>query len=283
VARKDRIVVDLHHLDPFPDLPVMRGPKEKGVGAWQPNVKHRLLAQYIDAAWAPARRFTSWVFIDPFCGPGRIAVQGEGENTRRGGAAIAWAQSVASGTPFGKMFIGDLDQASVDACSVRLTSDGASVISFQGPAVDTVKAMVKAVPRGALALAYVDPFDLRFLDYSILETLASLKHVDFVVNFFTSDMRRNIDKAGRFDAVSPGWRTRVSADLNKQHQASELFSDWRTNVQALDFKFSKAMPMVKNSKNSEMYKLVFFARHELPNKLWKDVAGSKNLDLFAEG
>lgn len=283
MARVSRIVLEKPPAaDPCPGLVVERNEDGLGVGDWVPNTKHRLLSQYIDAAWAPARSFKSWVLLDPFCGPGRIGVKGEADRTRPGGTAIAWAQSVASGTPFGKILVGDLSEEKVAACAARLRAAGAPVEAFPGAAVQTVKRMVRAVPDGALCLAYIDPYDLRFLDFEILETLASLRNVDFVVNFFTSDMRRNIDKAGRFDEVSPGWRDRVRADLNKGSEAAALFADWRDQVAGLKFQFSKAMPTVKNSKNSEMYKLVFFARHELPNKLWKDVAGDRTADLFAD-
>jgi three-Cys-motif partner protein len=280
--RRALVVEKSPDLDPFPDA-VVEDNEGKGVGRWIPERKHYYLSKYIDAARAAARRWGGWVFLDPFCGPGRIRVLGE-SSTRDGGCVIAWKQSLASGTPFSKVLIGDKDSERVEACAARLKSSEAPVETFSGPAIDTVSAMVERVPRGSLCLAYIDPYNLKFLDFEIMRTLAQL-NIDFVVNFFASDARRNIDEAldpddGRFDDVSPGWRKRVPMNLNKANLALAFFADWYEQIKGLGFEFSNAMPMIQNSKNTELYKLVFFARHDLPIRLWGDVAGNPNGELF---
>src|SRR4051794_34451514 len=54
--------------DPCPSLDVERAKNNKGVGKWVPEVKHTLLAKYIDAAHAAAAKdgWAGWVLIDPF-------------------------------------------------------------------------------------------------------------------------------------------------------------------------------------------------------------------------
>jgi hypothetical protein len=55
------------------------------------------------------------------------------------------------------------------------------------PAEPTVNDMIKAVPFGALALAYIDPYNLGYLSFSVIERMAKLQHVDFAVHFSIMD------------------------------------------------------------------------------------------------
>jgi three-Cys-motif partner protein len=276
--RPDRLVVNRPHPDPCPDLVVEKNDDCRGVGRWVPDVKHTMLCRYIDAAYGAARRWQHWVFLDPFCGPGRILVAGETQ-TRPGGSVLAWQQSKASGTPFSHVFVGDLANDRLRACEARLLASAAPVRGFNDAAVESVKQMVQAVPASSLCLAYIDPYNLGFLDFRIFQTLAQLRKVDLIVNFFTSDLRRNVDAVG--DNISPGWRTRIAGDLNKANLALAFFADWQQQVQALGFEVSQTMQLVKNSRSSEMYRLVFFARKQFPVGLWDDVAADPTPDLFA--
>ena len=79
--------------------------------------------------------------------------------------------------------------------------------------------------------------------------------------------------------MSPGWRQRLGWVAN-QSLAVAFFDDWYKKVKTLNFEFSKAMPLITNDDQREIYKLVFFARHDLPIKLWADVARDPNLSLF---
>ncbi|MFG6429788.1 hypothetical protein [Roseateles sp. LYH14W] len=77
--------------------------------------------------------------------------------------------------------------------------------------------MKKAVPFGALALSYIDPYNLEYLSFSVIERLAKLQHVDFAVHFSIMDLHRNIDmeldpKRDLFKDALPGWRDRVPAE-----------------------------------------------------------------------
>jgi three-Cys-motif partner protein len=278
--RPDRLVITRAEPDPCAgqQLPVEANEDNCGVGSWVPHVKHRLLCRYIDSAYGAARKWPGgWVYIDPFCGPGRIRVAGEGD-TRPGGAAVAWSQSQASGTPFSKILIGDLATDRVRACERRLLAAGAPVTAFNMPALQSVQQMVEAVPKGALCLAYIDPYNLGLLSFDIMRTLAKLPAVDFIVNFFTSDLRRNVDTAR--DEILPSWRERLAGDRSKGNLAAAFFEDWQEQIRALGFRVSKSMQTVENSKNSEMYRLVFFARRDFPVGLWDDVAADPNRSLF---
>lgn len=273
-----------HDPDPFPDLPIERGRNGEGVGAWVPELKHTFLAKYIEGTRRARKKFPQRVYVDLFCGPGRIQVKGEAI-TRHGGALIAWHHSKLDAASFSSCFIGDLDQGRANACGARLRSAGALVKVFNGPADETVFSIVDAIPKTALCLAYVDPYNLQYLTFNIIKHLATLKHVDIAVHFSTMDLRRNIlmeynaDRA-RFDLTAPGWRDHIDPQAFIRGDADEAFFDyWCALVTKLGFTISKRMPLVRDDGNRPLYHLVFFSCHPLPNRIWGDVAQGPNREL----
>lgn len=271
--------------DPRPDLMIERGPNDKGVGRWVPEQKHMYLTKYIDGTREAAKKWENRVFIDPFCGPGRIQVEGE-SFTRDGGALIAWRQSQFSGAPYTQLLVGDLIPERSLACEARLKALGAPAQAFIGPAVETAHQMMQLVPQRALCTVYLDPYNLELLSFDIIKELANLKAVDFAVHFSTMDLIRNMDfefdpKRARFDGTAPHWRERVDLQGNNKARGHSLFFDyWVSLIKELGFTFSESMPLITNNSNHGIYRLVFFSRHELPNKIWGDVAKGPNRELF---
>lgn len=271
--------------DPHPEQPIELGPRGQGVGRWVPDEKHRYLNQYLYATRKAQSKFKERVLIDPFCGPGRIQVVGE-SFTRNGGSVAAYHQSVNSGAPFTRVLVGDIEGERVRANQLRLSAVGATVQGFVGPADETVDAMIKAVPFGALALAYIDPYNLENLSFSIIKRLAKLQYVDFAIHFSLMDLTRNIDMElnplrDRFDHALPGWRARVPADeLSKSSLPGWFFNAWCNEMRKLGFKISRQMPQITDGKGRTIYRMVFLSRHELPDRIWGDIARSRNLNLF---
>ena len=271
--------------DPCPDLPIERGPHERGVGRWVPQDKHFYLTRYLDATREARKKFKQRVLIDPFCGPGRIQVEGE-NFTRDGGSMTAYRQALASDAPFTRVLVGDIEGDRARANESRLAAIGASVQGFTGPAVETVDSMIGAVPFGSLALAYIDPYNLEYLSFSIIERLAKLQYVDFAVHFSLMDLTRNIDmeldpRRDRFDHALPGWRSAVpTSALSKSSLPRWFFDTWCQTIKGLGFKVSGQMPLITDGKGRSIYRIVFFSRHALPDRIWGDIARSRNLDLF---
>lgn len=271
--------------DPRPDLPVERGPQDVGVGAWVVEQKYAYLRQYLGAAREAMKKWPQRVYIDPFCATGRIQVRGE-DFTRPGGAAEAWHALEAGPARWTRMLVGDIDADRANACAARLQALGAIATPFCGPAIDTVEQMIKAVPKGALCIAFLDPYNLALLDFGMLKALAGLRKVDLIVHFSTMDLHRNADMELdptrlRFDATAPGWRDQEWAGTaNKQTLAVSLEGYWRNLVEGLGLTRSSACPLITNDKGRGIYRLAFFARHDLPIKLWGDVARERNLSLF---
>ncbi|MBL8288250.1 MAG: three-Cys-motif partner protein TcmP [Rubrivivax sp.] len=263
--------------DPCPELPVERGPRGKGVGSWVHERKHRYLAEYLHAT---RRAWAAWpqrVYVDPFCSFGRML--GEGESfTRDGGAVVAWRESVAGGAPFTRVLVGDLEPDRSAACTARLAKLGAPVERFTGPASEAIVSMVARVPKGALCMTFIDPYNLEHLTMDLFKALAPLR-TDIAAHFSVYDLNRNKDlefdpKRARFDGTAPGWRTDPAVlAANKVSLPGVFFRYWHGMVKGLGgWEGSREMPLIKTDNNSPRYRLVFFAKDELPLRIWNDVA-----------
>jgi three-Cys-motif partner protein len=186
------------------------------------------------------------------------------------------------------VLVGDLNPDRASACTQRLAASGAPAKAFVGPAVDTIKSMTAAVPRSALCLAYIDPYSLELLSFSILKELAALKNVDLAINFCTMDLQRNVElefdpKRARFDDTAPGWRDQTEIlSASKQNVKLLFFLYWCNLVKGLGFEYSREMPLVSNEQGHPIYRMVFFARHDLPLRIWDGVARGPNRSLFDE-
>lgn len=271
--------------DPYPDLEIEEGAGD-GVGWWVPDVKHTMLAKWIDGTKGARKKdWQHLVLIDPFCGPARVRVKGQAE-TRPGGCAVLWLQSQRSGVPFTSVLVGDLKASRAHAAEQRLRAMGAPVKAFTGPANETVHAMKEHIPRGALVLAYLDPYNLAYLSFDIIREIAKIKSVDFAVHFSVYDMFRNVDmefgeERARFDEAAPGWRQAIDAEsMSKESLKQAFFEYWMKQIEALGFTFSESMPLVRGDRNAPLYRLACFSRHPLPNRVWADVSRPDTGTLF---
>lgn len=246
------------------------------VGDWAQK-KHEFLCAYINATRYARKQFGYSSYIDLFCGPGRV-VEKHSNVFRDGGAVAAWKASCMGGTPFSKLFIGDLDAKSVSICTRRLEELAASVRSFVGPAWSTVDELIAELPTNGLHLAFLDPFNAQHLDFRIIKRLASRPNIDILVHFSVMDIHRNIDleaaKQGtRLDVIAPGWRDAI--DLQKLPKGAFLsaFLDyWQTLVRDLArMKAADQKPLIVNSNNGPLYRLILLSRHKLAEKIWNDV------------
>lgn len=274
----------VHDSDPMPHLPIELGRTGEGVGRWVPEMKHTFLAKYVEGTRRAREKFKQRVYVDLFCGPGRIQVKGEAM-TRPGGAQVAWQHSLRDDIAFTSCLVGDLDAARAAACAERLRCMGAPAAAFPGAAESTVDQVLGQIPKSALCLAYLDPYNLQYLSFNVIEKLARLPYIDFAVHFSTMDLRRNIlmeynpDRT-RFDNAAPGWRQHVDPLAFVRGDANEEFFDyWCGLVKKIGFSISHRMPLVRDDGNRPLYHLVFFSRHELPNRIWGDVAQGPNREF----
>ncbi|TFW10427.1 three-Cys-motif partner protein TcmP [Oxalobacteraceae bacterium OM1] len=257
-------------IDPDDGLSVME------VGAWSED-KHALIRRFVHASWAARTRWSQRTYVDLFCGPGKILVRGNNE-IKDGSPIVAWKESSRHGGAFTDVFIADLDSDSVSACESRLRSLGAPVRPFLGEAAVTVDQVLPFLRQRGLHLVLLDPFSMGVLDFSILQKLARLKHVDIVLHFSVMDLQRNIDgeytkTGGLLERFAPNWRNHVQVhDTNKEGARNAYLDYWISLAQSLGFRVHIRAPLFTNSNNGPLYRLVLLYRNDLPGKLWNDVA-----------
>jgi three-Cys-motif partner protein len=264
--------------DPRPGLPILE------IGAWS-REKHDLLRRYVGISSATRRKWKERAFIDLFCGPGRVRVRDTSQETD-GGAMVAWRQAVATKSSFTRMIVGDVDTDAADACGKRLEALAAPVTVLHGSAESTVETVMRTVPPRGLHLAYLDPFNLGQLPFQVIERLAKFKNVDILVHFSVMDLQREIDldfvrDSSRFEIFAPGWRDHVDVSkLTQQRAREEFIQYWLGLVQKLGFSCSREKPLLTNSRNGPLYRMMFLMRHPLADKFWQEIARPDQTSLF---
>lgn len=283
-ARKDmcmRIEPQLTQPDPCPEEAILTA------GEWATE-KLQLLRHYVDASHRARRKWPQRAFVDLYCGPGRIAVREAGTQAD-GGALVACRQALATESGFTHVVVGDIKPEHLTACSRRLDALEIKHAALLGAAESTVDEALDRLPTRGLVLAYLDPFNLDQLPFSILRKLAALPNIDIAVHFSVMDLQREIEldfarDASRFEAVAPGWKDHVDLEnVTKQGARVAFFNYWLTLAKNLGFGHAHEMPLITNSNNGPLYRMVFLMRHPLAERLWNSIAQAQKTtpDLFS--
>ena len=264
--------------DPCPGLPIL------DIGEWSLE-KHDLLRKYVAASWAARQKWPYRCFIDLFSGPGRVRVRKSNVVTD-GGAVVAWRQASEKGGRFTKVIVGDIDPNAVNACKARLEALGAPVDALVGPATQTVDQVLTIANPNGLHLAYLDPYNLEHLPFSVIERLAKFKNIDILVHFSVMDLQRELEldferDQSRFELFAPDWRNQIDPrSMTKQEARAAFVRYWLSLVDSLGFSCSRERPLMTNSKNGPLYRMMFLMRHKLADKLWSDIAKPPQGSLF---
>jgi three-Cys-motif partner protein len=162
-------------------LPVTR------VGAWT-REKHERLCKYVDITRGVRAQFikTETTYIELFSRPGRSVIEDAGESTD--GSPILAARTAKEGSaPYTDIHVADFEPSYVEAVTKRLRDIGGRVWSYSGPAEQTVNMIAsKLNPRG-LHFAFLDPYKLDPLPFSIIKTLAKFKRMDMLIHVSIHD------------------------------------------------------------------------------------------------
>lgn len=250
----------------------------EAVGEWAKD-KHDYLCRYIDISRAVRRKWLGpnkggATYIDPFCGPGRCQIRETGEWID-GGAVAAWKKSQEGGAPFSQIYIADLDPDRRKAMARRLVALGAPVLEIEGAAVDAIALIVKRVSKFSLNFAFLDPYTLAALDFSMVRALSTLKYVDMLIHVSQMDLQRNLIKMvesddERLEAFAPGWRSAVDLRGTQLSIRKQIFDHWKSVVSDLGVETSSNWRLLRAGKNQPLYWLLLVARHQLADKFWTE-------------
>lgn len=250
------------------------------VGVWAKE-KHAYLQRYLDISRSARKKYIGdrkggAVYFDLFCGTGRSRVRSTNEWID-GGAVVAWKTSLEGGAPFTDIYISDLDEEKLTACTQRLRVLGAPVHPIHACANEAVETMVSSVSGYGLHFAFVDPYNLETLDFRVISTLSKLKRIDLLIHLSAMDLQRNLSinlaaDESAFDNFAPGWREIVSTTGTQTEARRRIIEYWREQVAKLGVWPSVDQRLITGEKNQPLYWLLLAARHELPHRFWQTAA-----------
>ncbi len=213
--------------------------------------------------------------LDLYCGPGQVRVRDE-KGGMPGGTLAALHTSLLAhrgqSAPFKRVLIGDLLAENVEPCATRLGRMFKGPIQeFVGPAETTVLDMVQQLPHRGIHLAYLDPYSIFVLPFSIIEALAGAGKVDIVMHFASNDVSRNLQRPDlwpRLDPVAPGWRSECDGLMGKSLKRHKFFEHWKALFGRVGYHVSDRWVPVRNTRKVEIYRLVLASKHPLGPKIW---------------
>lgn len=254
--------------------------------------KHDLLRGYIRITAGARKMFTGarkpgTTFIDMFCATGRSRVE-ETNKWIDGSAQMAWKESVSSGCPFSQIYIADLRDDARAVCAERLRREKAPVYEVQGNAIEAAENLIGSLNPHALHFVFLDPYNLRELDFRILKSLSDFKHIDLIVHISTMDLQRNLAKNlaatdSVFDYFCPNWRSAIDRSGNKAQTRAQIIEFWKRSVRELGVWPSKNMKLISGHEGQRLYWLLIAAKHPLAQKLWSVAANPEGQrELFSD-
>lgn len=246
------------------------------VGSWTEE-KHERLRRYVYASHGARRSFTSRTYVDLYCGPGRSWIRETGVFVD-GSPLVAFDSAAKHGDQFTEVVIADARAEYIAAAEKRMKARGANVRPFAGEAHVVIDQVLSSLDPRGLHFAFLDPYNLGALPFRIIERLASVKRMDLLVHVSAMDLKRDLhnyirpDGPKDLDDFAPGWREHVNTKQRQDLVRQEIFEYWRSLIQRLGTSPNDCVEAVENSKSSELYWLVFIARHTLAHKLWQAIS-----------
>ena len=259
------------------------------VGIWAVE-KHKFLKRYLDISRATRQKFlgdgnAGATYIDLFCSTGRARIRETGAWID-GSAVSAWKIGQEGRTPFSEILVADIDQIRRTVCVERLRRAGAPVRELNGSAIEAAKETITSVDQYGLHFAFLDPYNLGELDFSIIQTLLQLKRIDMLIHVSAMDLQRNLERnvasvGGAFDRFAPGWRGAVGLDASQSEIRRLVFEYWRDQIAKLGARTAPDVKLITAEKNQRLYWLLLATKHQIARKFWSVAANvHKQGELF---
>ena len=255
------------------------------VGAWT-REKHERLLKYVGITRDVRRKFGNRTYIELFCGPGRSVIEDRGEFID-GSPILAARTAKESSAPYTDIHVADFEPSYVEAVTKRLRDIASRVYPYTGPAEQTVNMITSKLNPHGLHFAFLDPYKLDPLPFSIIETLAKFKRIDMLIHVSIHDFQRNLrlymdERDGPLDRFAPGWRSAVASRDRDKTARIKIFQHWLKLIRSLDMAASDGIELVSGSNKQPLYWLVLVARHERAHGFWnkiRDVSDQRRLPL----
>lgn len=249
------------------------------VGSWAEE-KHERVRRYVGITRAVRSKFIGQgkagaTYIEPYCAYGRAKIR----NTDQfidGSSIAAWKECLKHGSTFTDVFVGDLNGEAVDQCAARLHHLNAPVTAFTGKAEDTIEDICKRLNPYGLHFAFLDPYNLEALPFSILSRLCKFKRMDILIHVSIMDLQRNLPKfiSGELhglDTFAPGWRSQISQLATQDANRRKIFEYWLSSIEKEGKTLAGGVELVTGSKKQNLYWLVLVASNPRAGELWDKI------------
>jgi three-Cys-motif partner protein len=172
------------------------------------------------------------------------------------------------------MHLSDLEAQNSSALAQRIKALGGSATSYVGDANVVVDQVMNAINPYGLHLAFLDPFNLAQLPFSIIEKMLRVQRMDMIIHVSLQDLQRNLDEYSRvgdptLDNFAPGWRNAVDVHQSIAALRASFVDYWLKSIRLLGTHPATGIPLIVGEKNQRLYWLVFLSSN--PLGLWNDV------------
>lgn len=249
------------------------------VGEWALD-KHKRLRKYVDITWPIRKKFVNGLggatYIELFSGPGKSRLKNSTE-VIDGSALCAGLKAVDTAYPFTCLYLGDKKRDFLDAAKSRLAKHEIESKAYEGSAENTISRIVNDLNPHGLHFAFLDPYNLAAMPFSIIEELSKLKRIDILIHVSINDLQRNLrlymsSTDTPLDKFAPGWRSNISENVPEREIRQQILQYWLSKIRSLGLETQdETIEKVTGRKNQPLYFLVFAAREKLANDFWDKI------------
>jgi three-Cys-motif partner protein len=160
------------------------------------------------------------------------------------------------------------------ALKQRLTALGGAAHFYSQSAEVVVDEIVYVLNPTGLHFAFLDPYKLEVLPFSIIRKLATIPKMDMLIHVSVFDLQRNLRRYvtdGVLDSFMPGWRGTVDANRTDHGVRTDLLDYWLGEIRKLGTSPAEGIELVSGTRGQRLYWLVFVSAHPLGRKLWEDI------------
>jgi three-Cys-motif partner protein len=249
------------------------------VGPWAKE-KHERLRKYVDITRAVRRKFVERsggaTYIDLYCGTGRSVIRDTQEKID-GSPLVAFKCARDGRVPFSEVHTADVSEETCRAAEALLRAAGADPITYVGAAEDTAREVVARLnPRG-LHFAFLDPYNLDDLPFTVIETFGRLERIDMLIHVSALDLQRNLHAYTRPDDTrlerfAPGWRKNVDLNQSQRGVRAAILAYWARKIENLGLSSAEHAELITGlERNQRLYWLVMVSRHKLAKEFWDKI------------
>lgn len=233
------------------------------------------------------KKWAGFNYIDLQAGPGKNKI----DNRIYLGSPLI---SLEVNPPFDHYWFNELGKPEFDALQQRIVHsplrNRVHLTSMDAnEAIEGVTSGIQAMDREAAAQGQWSTFNVAFLDpegleikWATIEKLAQINRMDLIINFSTMGIFRNMNQDLQTATVldeyfgTSEWRSAVEQS-NPIQRRRALINLYRNRLEPFgyhitdDFEWSRHDISMRNSKNAEVYSLIFASKHPLGDDFWKKV------------